>query len=185
MDTPSSSRVIFDEEGVNGLILCDKYLPNEMLMEIFCYADYKTLLSCQLVCKRWKMLIENSKVWRKKKYKMVLATFLFDYNWCSDIIVGSYIHIIELTISRNAGEFVDWRKQGLAQEEDDQRNAGDTDNMDIWTDNHTMAIATSKKILQALGILQAQNTTLIQMSKYFDVSCFKTKTIVIDKTKKK
>ncbi|KAL0126871.1 hypothetical protein PUN28_005314 [Cardiocondyla obscurior] len=63
--TPTSNpRVMFDDEGDNGLVLCDKYLPVEILIEIFCRADCKTLLSCQLVCKRWKMLMFS--VWYKK-----------------------------------------------------------------------------------------------------------------------
>ncbi|XP_071564872.1 F-box only protein 27 isoform X2 [Temnothorax nylanderi] len=62
--TPSSSRVMFDEEDNNGLVLCDKYLPVEMLIEIFCHADCKTLLRCQLVCRRWKLLMNH--VWHKK-----------------------------------------------------------------------------------------------------------------------
>ncbi|XP_024887235.1 F-box only protein 44-like isoform X2 [Temnothorax curvispinosus] len=62
--TPSSSRVMFDEEDNNGLVLCDKYLPVEVLIEIFCHVDCKTLLRCQLVCKRWKMLMNH--VWHKK-----------------------------------------------------------------------------------------------------------------------
>ncbi|XP_071653348.1 F-box only protein 44-like isoform X2 [Temnothorax longispinosus] len=62
--TLSSSRVMFDEEDNNGLVLCDKYLPVEVLIEIFCHADCKTLLRCQLVCRRWKLLINH--VWHKK-----------------------------------------------------------------------------------------------------------------------
>jgi len=65
-DTSSSSCVMFNEEGDNGLMLCGKYLPVEMLMKI-CYADYKTLVSCQLVCKRWRMLIEESKSFTERK----------------------------------------------------------------------------------------------------------------------
>lgn len=60
-----STRVIFDEKGDNGLILCDKYIPAELLVEIFCNTNLKTLLNCQLVCKRWKILIQDY-VWRKK-----------------------------------------------------------------------------------------------------------------------
>lgn len=61
----SSTRVIFDEKGDNGLILCDKYIPAELLVEIFCNSNLETLLNCQLVCKRWKMLMQ-SYVWRKR-----------------------------------------------------------------------------------------------------------------------
>ncbi|XP_025991479.1 F-box only protein 44 isoform X2 [Solenopsis invicta] len=61
---PSTPRVPFDEEGDNGLVLCDTYLPVEVLIEIFCRADCKTLVNCQLVCKRWRMLMNY--VWHKK-----------------------------------------------------------------------------------------------------------------------
>ncbi|KAL6436475.1 hypothetical protein ACFW04_004750 [Cataglyphis niger] len=59
-DLASTSRVIFDETDDNGLIL-----PAELLAEIFCRAEHGTLLNCQLVCKRWKMMIQ-SYIWRKK-----------------------------------------------------------------------------------------------------------------------
>ncbi|TGZ37832.1 hypothetical protein DBV15_04798 [Temnothorax longispinosus] len=40
------SYVMFDDEDNNGLVLCDKYLPVEVLIEIFCHADCQTLLRC-------------------------------------------------------------------------------------------------------------------------------------------
>src|SRR5436190_8836958 len=62
----NASRVIFNEAGDNGLIVYDRYrIPAELLGEIFCYVDHRTLLNCQLVCKRWKNVIQNY-VWRKK-----------------------------------------------------------------------------------------------------------------------
>ncbi|KAG5306683.1 FBX6 protein, partial [Acromyrmex charruanus] len=70
---PSSPRVMFDEEGDNGLVLCDKYLPVEILIEIFCYVDCKTLMNCQLVCKRWKMLMNY--VWHKKTEQTLAKPF--------------------------------------------------------------------------------------------------------------
>jgi len=70
---PSSPRMMFDEEGDNGLVLCDKYLPVEVLIEIFCHADCKTLLKCQLVCKRWKMLMRY--VWHKKTEQTLAKSF--------------------------------------------------------------------------------------------------------------
>lgn len=76
MDRPSSSRVMFDEEGNNGLVLCDKYLPVEVLMEIFCHADCRTLMSCQLVCKRWRLLM--SQVWHKKTERTLGRPFPWD-----------------------------------------------------------------------------------------------------------
>lgn len=71
--TSSSPRVTFDEEDDNGLVLCDKYLPIEVLMEIFCHADCKTLLRCQLVCKRWRMLMRD--VWHKKTERALAKPF--------------------------------------------------------------------------------------------------------------
>ncbi|XP_034934476.1 F-box only protein 6-like [Chelonus insularis] len=61
----SSTRVAYDENGNNGFVLCDKYIPEELLAELLCYVDYKSLLNCQIVCKRWKVLIQEY-VWRKK-----------------------------------------------------------------------------------------------------------------------
>lgn len=60
-----SQRVPFEESENNGLVLSDKYIPEELLGELFCYVDCKSLLNCQLVCKRWKDLIQEY-VWRKK-----------------------------------------------------------------------------------------------------------------------
>ncbi|KAK9298212.1 hypothetical protein QLX08_008372 [Tetragonisca angustula] len=64
-DSSTTTRVSYDEKSDNGLIISGKYLPEELLAEIFCYIDYKSLLHCQLVCKRWKTLIQTY-VWRKK-----------------------------------------------------------------------------------------------------------------------
>lgn len=64
-NTAMSTRIMFDEKGDNGLVVSGKYLPEELLAEIFCHVDYKSLLNCQLVCKRWKILIQTY-VWRKK-----------------------------------------------------------------------------------------------------------------------
>ncbi|XP_011876833.1 PREDICTED: F-box only protein 27-like [Vollenhovia emeryi] len=79
--TASGSRVTFDEEGDNGLVLCDRYLPVEVLIEILCRADCKTLLSCQLVCKRWKMLMRH--VWHKKTERTLARPFPWsdDMSW--------------------------------------------------------------------------------------------------------
>ncbi|XP_015110546.1 F-box only protein 6 [Diachasma alloeum] len=61
----ASQRVEFDPEGDNGLVLSSTYIPEELLGEIFCYIDPVTLLSFQLVCQRWKNIIQEY-VWRKK-----------------------------------------------------------------------------------------------------------------------
>ncbi|XP_054006887.1 F-box only protein 44-like [Hylaeus anthracinus] len=76
-DSAMSTRIVFDEKSKNGLILADKYLPQELLTEIFCYVDYKYLLNCQLVCKRWKILIQ-SYVWRKKAEISLGQSLLLD-----------------------------------------------------------------------------------------------------------
>ncbi|KAK0162361.1 hypothetical protein PV327_008705 [Microctonus hyperodae] len=60
-----SPRVPYEENGDNGLVMCDKYIPEELITEILCYVDYKSLLNCQLVCKRWQNLLQDY-VWRKK-----------------------------------------------------------------------------------------------------------------------
>ncbi|XP_076635835.1 F-box only protein 44 [Colletes latitarsis] len=76
-DNMTSNREEFDEKSENGLILADKYLPQELLAEIFCYLDNKSLLNCQLVCVRWKILIQ-SYVWRKKANILLGRLFLLD-----------------------------------------------------------------------------------------------------------
>ncbi|XP_070162562.1 F-box only protein 44-like [Polyergus mexicanus] len=62
----TSSRVISDE-NYNGLTIYNRNLPTELLTEIFCYADHKTLLNCQLVCKYWRMIIQNYVWWKKAR----------------------------------------------------------------------------------------------------------------------
>ena len=65
VDGAMTTRTIFDEKSENGLVLAGKYMPEELQAEILCHVDYKSLLNCQLVCKRWRILIQ-SYVWRKK-----------------------------------------------------------------------------------------------------------------------
>lgn len=67
MSTEPEVRVPYDENSSNGLLLFeDKFIPDELMIEIFChYIDHKSLKSCQLVCKRWNLLIQ-SYIWRKK-----------------------------------------------------------------------------------------------------------------------
>lgn len=65
MSTPEE-RVPYEEESNDGFIFCDKYIPEEVLPDILCYCvDYKSLCSCQLVCKNWQNLIQDY-LWRKK-----------------------------------------------------------------------------------------------------------------------
>lgn len=76
---PPSPRIMFDVEDDNGLVLCDKYLPVEVLIEIFCHADCATLLNCQLVCKRWYMLMSH--VWHKKTERTLARPFPWNVHW--------------------------------------------------------------------------------------------------------
>ncbi|XP_076220957.1 F-box only protein 6 isoform X2 [Nomia melanderi] len=78
-DSTMGERIEFDEESDNGLVLADKYLPGELLSYIFLYVDYKSLLNCQLVCKRWQILIQ-SYVWRKRAAFSVGRSVLFTKN---------------------------------------------------------------------------------------------------------
>jgi len=67
--TSPATRVIFDKKGNHGFTICGRdipaELPAELLAEIFCRVDLKTLLNCQLVCKRWWIVIQNY-IWRKR-----------------------------------------------------------------------------------------------------------------------
>lgn len=60
-----AEQMEYDEKSENGLVICNTYLPEELLTEVLCYVDYKSLLMCQLVCKRWNAIICDY-VWRKK-----------------------------------------------------------------------------------------------------------------------
>ncbi|XP_057318516.1 uncharacterized protein LOC130663360 isoform X1 [Microplitis mediator] len=60
----SKSLLSFESDS-NQILLINKCIPEELLGELLCYVDYKSLLNCQLVCKRWKELIQKY-VWRKK-----------------------------------------------------------------------------------------------------------------------
>ncbi|XP_012278029.1 F-box only protein 6 isoform X2 [Orussus abietinus] len=63
-------RVPFDENGDNGLIMGQMYIPEELLSEILFYVDPDSLLNCKLVCKRWNVLIQTY-IWRKKAEAIV------------------------------------------------------------------------------------------------------------------
>ncbi|XP_066589065.1 F-box only protein 6-like isoform X2 [Prorops nasuta] len=86
-DRAMSNQTTFDANGENGLIMGDKYLPEELLIEIFIYTDYKTLLKCQLVCKRWKDLLQEY-VWRKK------AEMIIDRSLSSDKDLPWYVYYL-------------------------------------------------------------------------------------------
>lgn len=50
----------------NGLLLCDHFIPEELLCDLMCfYLDEKALAQCQQVCKRWNQLLK-AYVWRHK-----------------------------------------------------------------------------------------------------------------------
>lgn len=71
-----------DDLGDSDSVRCDVYLPIELIQRILFYADEKTLLNCQLVCKSWNQIILNY-VWRKKAeiktgHKFAIKTVL---NW--------------------------------------------------------------------------------------------------------
>lgn len=74
-------RVPYDENSNNGLIIVgDKFIPNDLMIEIFChYVDHNSLKTCQLVCKRWKDLIQ-SYIWRKKAEKVIHQSLPVDKN---------------------------------------------------------------------------------------------------------
>lgn len=60
------SRDYFDIEGVNGYILHDKYIPEEIILLILSYVDPKSVLhNCRRVCKLWCNIIDRD-VWRLK-----------------------------------------------------------------------------------------------------------------------
>lgn len=75
----SEERVTYDEASNNGLIIREKYIPEELLCEIFCHVDHKTLCNCQLVCKQWNLLIQGY-VWRKKAERTLGKTLPVDAN---------------------------------------------------------------------------------------------------------
>ncbi|KAG8039142.1 hypothetical protein G9C98_003449, partial [Cotesia typhae] len=75
-------RVPFEEDENNGLMLADKYIPEELIGELLCYVDHKSLLNCQLVCRRWKDLIREY-VFRKKA-EMTFGQSLKCLNNCED-----------------------------------------------------------------------------------------------------
>ncbi|XP_018354326.1 PREDICTED: F-box only protein 6-like isoform X1 [Trachymyrmex septentrionalis] len=72
------SHMMFDVKDCNGLVLCNKFLPVEVLTKIFSYVDYKTMLNCLLVCKHWQMLIYY--VWYTKINQIMDKPFPLDDN---------------------------------------------------------------------------------------------------------
>ncbi|KAG5330681.1 FBX2 protein, partial [Acromyrmex charruanus] len=72
------SHTMFDEKDCNGLILCDKFLPVEILTDIFSYVNGMTAMNCRLVCKRWQELMNY--VWYKKTNQIMAKPFPWDNN---------------------------------------------------------------------------------------------------------
>ncbi|XP_044006038.1 F-box only protein 44-like [Aphidius gifuensis] len=71
MAIDNENQMEYEENNNNGLLICDKYIPEELLSKILIYfVDYKSLLNCQLVCKHWKYLIHNY-IWRRKSELIV------------------------------------------------------------------------------------------------------------------
>lgn len=64
-------------ENINGLILESYYIPEELLIQILSYIDYKQLILCHLVCKQWNNVIKKN-IWRKKAEKCCGQVFTID-----------------------------------------------------------------------------------------------------------
>ncbi|XP_047365011.1 F-box only protein 44-like [Vespa velutina] len=99
-------REPYDETGDNGFILGNKYIPEELLAEFLCHVDNKTLLNCQLVCKRWKILI-HSYVWRKKA-EMTLNrphTLDTDMPWKAYYMIAKKRPFEKNLIKNHSGEY--------------------------------------------------------------------------------
>ena len=73
------NRVPYDESSNNGLIMGEKFIPEELLSEILCLVDHKSLTKCQLVCKCWNVLIQ-SYIWRKKAERILGHSLPLDDN---------------------------------------------------------------------------------------------------------
>lgn len=86
----AETRVEFDEESYNGIVFDNNILiPEELISRIFVYyMDPKSLLNCQLVCKRWNMII-NDYVWRQKATIRTHRHFTSEepYDWMDYFII--------------------------------------------------------------------------------------------------
>ncbi|XP_031625517.1 F-box only protein 44-like [Contarinia nasturtii] len=90
-------RVEFSEDSDNGMVFNDIPVPEELISRIFCYyVDAKSLLNCQLVCKRWNMLMTDY-VWRKKAIIRTGHHFTLEepYDW------KDYYSIITVNFGKN------------------------------------------------------------------------------------
>ncbi|KAF7993029.1 hypothetical protein HCN44_005810 [Aphidius gifuensis] len=67
----------------NGLLMSDKYIPEEVISQILIqYVDYKSLVNCQVVCKHWNNLIQDY-IWRRKSELIVGQSLclITDMSW--------------------------------------------------------------------------------------------------------
>lgn len=78
------SSTTSSKDDMNGLAICENYVPYELLSKLFGYLNPKELVICHLVCKRWNELIKEY-VWRKKAELVTGQTFPFNenINWFS------------------------------------------------------------------------------------------------------
>ena len=44
--------------------LCMQLLPTEVALEVFSYLPYQSLLTCALVCRRWRVLADDQSLWK-------------------------------------------------------------------------------------------------------------------------
>lgn len=57
------------EDVLNGMCFNNIYVPEEVLMNIFCYVPSKKLLRMTTTCKRWCNIIKSSRLWMSKYKK--------------------------------------------------------------------------------------------------------------------
>lgn len=120
-DNKDESRVEFDEDSNNGMILSDHYIPAELLIDLMCnYIDEKTLLSCQRVCKRWNILITDF-VWHKKAERKSKTKFPQDdkLTWKDYYLIYAKNLFIKNLLKNHSGE------EGLSDHWNIVSNGGD------------------------------------------------------------
>lgn len=120
--TAAAPRVPYDENGNNGLIIATtsehhQPISKELLSEIFKHVDHRSLLSCQLVCKRWKTLIQSSHEvsapWRKKAEMAVGRALPIDEEapWTMYYLICEKRLFYRNLLKNHSGEadFLNWR----------------------------------------------------------------------------
>lgn len=48
-----------DIDNVNGLVLSNIFLPEEIILNILIFINWKDLKSCRLVCQSWRRIIDS------------------------------------------------------------------------------------------------------------------------------